>query len=401
MKKLQILILMLLISYGSIGAVTFVSGLPLIAKYFSISSNNANYTITLYLLGYAFGQLIYGPLTNRFGIRQSLRIGSVISIIGTIVAISSYYLKLYIVLVIARCIMALGAACGLKMAFTLSSELYTHKESARIMGLLTIAFAITPSIGIYLGSLTITMLNWTGSFYIMIVYSTIVLLLINKLPAYLDSKCCARLNLKSILLGYFYQLKCYRIILGGLLVGIGSCFVYIFAAVAPFIVMNQMHLSSEVFGYYSFIPSIGMVIGSILANHYGKKSNPEKCLFVGIIIALIGGAIMAVCYFALLKYALGLFIPMIIIYMGLSFIFGNAAAISMKNVTDKSNASAMMSFINMISAVVIVTIIGILGLYSQLDLIMIYFILIILGFIWFGLLMKVRANENIYHYIKN
>lgn len=122
------------------------------------------------------------------------------------------------------------------MTFTLSSKLYTHNEAARIMGLLTMAFAITPSIGIYLGSIAITMFNWTGGFYIMIFYSLVVLLLINKLPSHLDDNCCIKLDLLSILSGYYNQLKSSRIILGGMLVGLGSSFVYIFASLSPFIV---------------------------------------------------------------------------------------------------------------------------------------------------------------------
>lgn len=388
MKKLQLTILMFLISYGSIGAVTFVSGLPLIAEYFKVSSNLANYTITSYLFGYALGQLVYGPLTNRFGVISSLRIGVIISLLGTIIAISSYYFDSFSMLVIARFIMALGCACGLKMTFTLSSKLYSHNEAARTMGLLTIAFAITPSIGIYLGSIAITIFNWTGGFYIMIFYSLIVLYLINKLPAHLNDSCCTRLNLKLIISGYLSQIKSYQIILGGVLVGLGSSFVYIFASVSPFIVMNQMHLSANVFGYYSFIPSIGIVVGSVLANHYGKSNTPEKCLLWGLTISLSGCAIMAFCYFILTSNVLGLFMPMIIIYMGLSFIFGNAAAITMKNMGDKSNAAAVMSFINMMSASLVVSIIGMLNLYSQLNLIAIYFALIIIGFCCFVLLIK-------------
>lgn len=92
------------------------------------------------------------------------------------------------------------------------------------------------------------------------------------------------------------------------------------------------------------------------------------------------------------SHVLGLFVPMIIIYMGLSFIFGNAAAITMKNIIDKSNGAAVMSFINMLSASLVVSVIGSLNLYSQVDLIVIYLILIVIGFNCFALLIK-RKNR--------
>src|SRR6202795_1670991 len=66
-KEPHIVTLIIMSSFASMGAVIFTPALPEIAQYFQISQGHSQLTITLFLLGYAIGQLIYGPLSNRLG----------------------------------------------------------------------------------------------------------------------------------------------------------------------------------------------------------------------------------------------------------------------------------------------------------------------------------------------
>ena len=92
--------------------------------------------------------------------------------------------------------------------------------------------------------------------------------------------------------------------------------------------------------------------------------------------------VLAILLYLNSESAISLFLPMVIIYFGLSFVFGNAAALALQNVEDKGNASAMMSFINMTSAFVMVTCTGFLNVSNPIALPIIYAVLIGAGFIW-------------------
>lgn len=392
MKHIQISILALLISFGSIGAVIFTPGLPEIAAYFHISNKIADYTVTSYLFGYAFGQLLYGPLTNRFGNRTSIRLGAIIAIIGSASSIAAYYLDSYTLLILARCVTALGAACGLKMTFTLASKMFSHKDSARIMSLLTMAFAITPGLGVWCGGILVTHFNWTSPFYLLLIYAIVIFFCANLLPE-LYNKDHSALKLNNIVSNYVQQLSNPQVILGGLLVGTGTSFVYVFAAVAPFISMHLLHLSPDSFGSYNFIPSLGILVGSLTANHYGKTASPKQALALGLYVSLSGCLLMCIMLLLWPNCVLSLFLPMVLIYFGLSFIFGNAAAIALHHVHDKGNASAVMSFINMLSGLIAVSAVGWANLYTRLNLVMVYLLVLILGFIWLKLL-KMTCNKH-------
>lgn len=388
MKLTNLLALMLLITFASVGAVVFTAGLPEIATYFKISNDVAQYTVTWYLIGYALGQLLYGPIANRYGSKITLKIGSSIAIIGSILCILSYYTHIFAVLVFARCLLALGAACGLKMTFTLVSKTFTHEESARVMSIIMMSFAIAPGLAVYIGSLLVVHYNWTGPFYFMVLYSVIIFFVSGLLPEAYTERDFGALRIDRVITNYGHQLKSTKIVYGGLLIGTGTSIIYAFAAVSPFIAMNQMHLSETAFGAYNIIPSIGVLLGSITANHLGEIWLPEKSAKFGLIVCALGVIMLALMQDFNGSHAFALFLPMVIIYFGFSFVFGNASALALQQSRDKGNASAMMSFINMGSSYVIVTLISVLNIHTATNLTFIYGVLIGLGILFYAKLTK-------------
>lgn len=354
-KNLYIFILSLLISYGSIGAVCFTPGLPKIAEYFAVSDQVAEFTISWYLVGYAIGQLIYGPLVNRFGNRSTVVFAAILAIIGCVGSIASYYTKSFDLLLVSRVVMALGAASGLKMTFTLSSKLFDVKDSARVLGLLTMAFAITPGLGVFIGGILVNQYSWVAPFYLMIFYSLAIIYLNKFLPMVYKADKSIKFSVFAILRNYILQIKDSNVILGGALLGMGSCFVYVFATLSPFIAIKIMGLKPQDYGMYNFIPSIGILLGSLNSNYVGQKYTPKLSLKLGVLITTLGTLVLFMCM-SWQNAPLYMFVPMIIVFYGLSFIFGNSAALALHKVKDTSNASAVMSFINMGSAVIAVMI---------------------------------------------
>lgn len=386
MKMKYLLILMLLISFGSIGAVAFTPGLPMIAQFFAISSQKAELTVTWYLLGYTIGQLLYGPLANRYGSKNTIIIGAVLEIIGATACIASYYVHSFELLIISRAIMALGAGGGLTMAFTLASKLCTAKESAAVISLLSIAFAITPGIGIFIGGVLVSYYGWISSFYFMFAYGLVVLLLGRTLPEVFSTRKMDALNPKKLMHNYLNQVK-RPVVLGGLLVGSTTCIIYTFSALAPFIAMQVIGVTPQAYGIYNFIPVVGMLSGSLLSSHMSKNYSPEKSIKLGLSIMLVGAFALFIMLSLFAHNALSLFAPMFIIYIGGSFIFGNGSALALRETNDKSNASALMSFINMGSTTICVLLIGVFHVHNAIVMPLLFLGYLFLGVIWYLLLL--------------
>lgn len=364
--RLPFFTLLLLISFASVNAVLFTPSLPNITHFFNIDENTSQQTITWFLIGYALGQLVYGPIANRFGRKPALYAGISLQIISSLLCVLAGVMHEYRLLVIARFMLALGSGVGLKMTFTLVSECYEPKIASQKISYLMLAFAITPGLGVALGGFLNTYYGWMSCFYAGAIYGLILLFFVIYLPETQKTLNMNALKIKHLLGDYKNQFKNSQLISGGLLMGCSTSFVYIFAAVAPFIAITIFGLSSAQYGIANLLPPIGLIVGSIVGARFAKTYSFYSLIQAGIGIASIGTIWMLVAMFAQLPILFSLFIPMIIIYFGMCFILANASTIAMSHVDDKAHGSAVMSFINMGFATLVVLSIGLFPMKTML-----------------------------------
>ncbi|AMP88440.1 MFS transporter [Legionella pneumophila] len=345
--KLSFITLLLLISFASVNAVLFTPALPNITVFFGITEHAAQQTITSFLIGYALGQLIYGPMANRYGRKRTLYVGISLQIISSILCVLAGMFAMYSLLVLGRFLLALGSGVGLKMTFTLVNESYAPKLAAQKTSYLMLAFAIAPGLSVALGGILNSHYGWESCFYAGIVYGFILLVMVRQLPETQKSLQLDAFQIKHLLHGYVSQFKNKSLISGGALMGGASCFVYLFAATAPFIAINLLGMSTAEYGLANILPSLGLTLGSVLSAQFAKKYSQRAGIQLGISIS--GFAALTMMMAALTHYSalIKLFLPMIFLYLGLSFIFANASTFAMNHTSDKAHGSAVMNFINM------------------------------------------------------
>ena len=350
--------LLLLISFASVNAVLFTPALPNIAEFFTISEDTTQNTISWFLIGYAFGQLLYGPIANRFGRKPALYSGISLQIVSSLLCVLAGIIHQYWLLVFARFLLALGSGVGLKMTFTLVNECYEPKIASQKVSYLMLAFAITPGLAVALGGVLNTYYGWTSCFYAGAIYGLMLLFLVTRLPETQTVLNYDALKFQHLVHGYLDQFKNSQLILGGLLMGGSTCFVYVFAAIAPFIAINLFGLNSTQYGLANMLPPIGLVLGSLVGAKISTRFPLESIIQAGIIIA--GAGVLVMLFATLMNFSLllSLFLPMIIIYFGLCFVMANASTIAMSHVSDKAHGSAVMSFVNMGLATVVVLSLG-------------------------------------------
>lgn len=122
--------------------------------------------------------------------------------------------------------------------------------------------------------------------------------------------------------------------------------------------MNDIGLRADEFGLLSLVPPAGMVIGTFIAIKMIERMLPIRIMIHGLKIAGVGILLMLIPFAMKHVSVLTLFIPMFIIDTGLSLIYGNASALALSYVKDKSNASAVINFINLGISVFLVLFIG-------------------------------------------
>lgn len=345
--KLPFFTLLLLISFASVNAVLFTPALPDIAYFFNISADQAEHIISWFLIGYALGQLFYGPIANRLGRKPTLYIGIGLQIISSLFCVLAGFLHMYSLLVAARFFCALGSGVGIMMTFTLVNECHEPKIANQKISYLILAFAVTPGLSVTCGGLLNTYFGWTSCFYAGALYGLILFILATRLPETLVTKDHKALKIKRLLTAYGHQFQNTSLVVGGLLMGLSGCFIYIFAALGPFIAITLYHMTSAEYGSAYLLPSIGLILGSLASAKLATQYPILTLIRTGIGISIVGVALMFITIMLHCSGALSLFIPVIIIYFGLCFLLTNGSAYAMSKVSDKANGSAIMSFINL------------------------------------------------------
>ena len=391
--QLPFFTLLLLISFASVNAVLFTPALPDIAHFFKIGEDTAQQTITWFLVGYALGQLVYGPIANRFGRKPALYAGISLQIISSLMCVMAGTVHEYGLLVIARFMQALGSGVELKMTFTLVNECYEPKIASQKVSYLMLAFAIAPGLGVALGGILNTYYGWTSCFYAGAIYGLTLLFFVTRLP---ETQKILNLNafkIKHLLHGYGSQFKNIQLLTGGLLMGSSTSFVYVFAAIAPFVAINIFGMRSVEYGMANILPPIGLILGSLVGARLSKKYSLESIIRAGVLIAGGGAILMFIAMWMHFTILFSLFLPMIIIYFGLCFIVANASTLAMSHVADKAHGSAVMNFINMGLATLAVLSLGLFPMKALL-LPVVYLVLCIMMMGTFKLVSKEGKNHD-------
>ena len=146
--------------------------LPAIGAAMGVSSDNDRQLIVIvYMGGFAFGQLFYGPMSDRYGRKPVLMLGLAIFLVGTIGALISQSFEL---LLAARLIQGIGAASPRVVAVAIVRDLYSGRHMARVMSFTMMVFIIIPVFAPSIGLALIHLGNWHWTFYGLLAMALII-----------------------------------------------------------------------------------------------------------------------------------------------------------------------------------------------------------------------------------
>lgn len=136
-------------------------------------TNRAQLIVTAFVIGMGVGTFFTGPLSDAFGRKPVIFVGSALYCLG---ALSSYFSQSMETILISRVLMGLGAAAPRVVAIAIVRDLYVGRDMARIMSLAMMIFTLVPAFAPLLGSGIIALSNWRGIFAAFALFSIIVVI---------------------------------------------------------------------------------------------------------------------------------------------------------------------------------------------------------------------------------
>ena len=367
LSQSKVVLLLSYITIASISAAIITPALPLITQSFDIGHGALEWVISIYLLGYMLGQLIYGPLANKFGRLWALRCGLLVNLVGILFCLGSIYSLNYSLLLTGRLITALGAASGLTCTFMLLNELLPEEQTMRAMSFTIVAFTLGIGAAVVVGGMIAQYLFWGDCFWLLLIHGLVMLTLTWQFPETLTKS--VRISVKSIVHNYLHAIKNTKLVAASLVVALTSVVSYTYSAAAPLYAHMQLHLTPGSYGIWNIINMIGMLASGLISSYLMPRYTVKSIIKFGMLMIIPCIISLLLLFYLAPKHSYWFFITTAHLYFFSGCIYPSAAYLASNAISDKASAASMMSFINMGSAMTAVVVLGYLPLSALMGLI--------------------------------
>ena len=374
-KLFLVLLLGVLSAFGPFVVDLYLPSLPQLATFFETSASMTQLTLTTAMIGLAVGQLLLGPLSDKFGRKIPLIISLVIYIISTVLIVYAPNIEAMIVL---RVIQGLSSAGSVVISRAVATDLYRGREMTRFFGLLMTINGLAPIISPILGSLLLEYISWKGVFVFLALIGVIVLIFSFCLKESLSVENRLQGSIFSTFLtfGVIIKNRLFMSYVGIQSFLLGSMFAYI--AASPFILQSFYGLSAFIFSLCFGANGAALVIG---ANVGGKLPN-RKALAIGI-FAFVVAALYTIAVLIIqphwLFVELGFFAMLLL--MGITFPAISSLAMESER-QYAGSASALLGFAPFFLGGVVSPLVGIGNIFYSTSFVILICALLALSIYW-------------------
>ncbi|MCG9697883.1 multidrug effflux MFS transporter [Shewanella sp. Isolate11] len=352
MRRNLLPILMLMVVLSPLAIDIYLPSLPTMAAEFAVSSSQVQSTLVLFLFAMGVGQILIGPLADRYG-RRPVALGGVLLYIASslmaAVAMEFQWLQF------ARVLQGLAACSTSIVVFSAVRDCFTPKEGARYYSYLNGVICVIPALAPTLGGLLALQFGWRSTFIFMMFYAVVIMLIVGyRLPETRPQNTVTSGPLyrwaryKPVLTEphfMFYAIACMS----------GMAAILCYVSYSPVWLIDRIGVSelafSGLFGLNAVVNIIACFAAPVVINRLGNR--PTVILALG---ALLVSALLQVLVQWLgpqngLAAAFSFMLPMMLLCIGFALLLGPATSMALSAFGERAGtATAMLGFIQMSGA---------------------------------------------------
>ncbi|MDQ7101566.1 MULTISPECIES: multidrug effflux MFS transporter [unclassified Serratia (in: enterobacteria)] len=277
-----------LMAVTSLSTDIYLPAMPLMAKDLR---GNAELTITGFLIGFCLAQLIWGPVSDRFGRRLPLFIGMGLFVIGSMgCALSTDIGQI----IFWRVFQALGACTGPMLARAMIRDLFSRTRAAQMLSTLMIIMAIAPIAGPLIGGQMIKVTSWHAIFWLLAIIGALMLMSLFWLPETLPAEKRSQTSVTKAFKNYFTLLTNTRYMRFTLCLTFYYVAAYAFITGSPFVYITYFGVDPQHYGWLFAINIVGLMAVSMVNRRLVHRYPLEMLLKNAVFIATIAALVLAV-----------------------------------------------------------------------------------------------------------
>lgn len=252
---------------------------------------DAELTITGFLIGFCIAQLIWGPISDRYGRRLPLFIGLGLFIIGSVgCALSTDIVQI----IFWRVFQALGACTGPMLARAMIRDLFSRTRAAQMLSTLMIIMAIAPIAGPLIGGQMIKVTSWHAIFWLLAIIGTLMLMSLFWLPETLPAEKRSQTSVSKAFHNYYALLTNAKYMRFTLCLTFYYVAAYAFITGSPFVYITYFGVDPQHYGWLFAVNIVGLMAVSMVNRRLVHRYPLEALLRNAVFIATIAAIVLAV-----------------------------------------------------------------------------------------------------------
>jgi MFS transporter, DHA1 family, multidrug resistance protein len=342
-------LLALLTAIGPLSVDLYLPSLPDIGRSLAASAADVQLTISSYLIGFALGQIVHGPLSDRYGRKPVMLAALIVFAVATLACALAPTIE---TLIAARLVQALGSSGAIVLARAVVRDLYEGSRAGRELSVMATIMGLAPVLGPVIGGVLQIAFGWRSNFVFILGAGLIAFVAVWRLlPETRRDTSTKPLALRDVWASY-------RAVAGhpGLRAHLGiitASFtgLFVFISGAPFVLQNLFHLSPFGFGIAFAIASSGYIVGTFIATQIVVRIGIDRTLGWGTLGLCAGGLAMVVATWLAPGEVAGIVLPMTLYLIGLGLTQPQALAGALQPFPQRAGAaSSLVGFVQQSTA---------------------------------------------------
>lgn len=331
-------VLAMLTALGPLSTDFYLPSLPEIARALGTDIAGAQATLSAFLFGFAAGQIVWGPLSDRLGRRPVLLIGLGLFLVMTLACAFAPSIE---ALIGARFAQALGASGPIVLGRAMVRDLYDGPRAGRELARMGMIMGLVPAVAPVVGGLLQNAFGWRSTFIATLLVGLAVLAVVATImPETIRRRSPEKLSLLAIFRGFgvLLQNPAYRVYVS--LTSLAYAGLFSFISGSSFVLIGIYGLTPPVYGLSFGCVVLGYILGTILAQRLVGPRGLDGVIALGVACLAGGGIAMLVCVASGFGGPFGVILPMAVYACGVGLTMPQSQAAAMMPFPDRAGAAS-------------------------------------------------------------